>query len=228
MNRAQRNAYQVVADTVSASALSRRLSRLAPRSTKVGLGRPFKASPRTTGFRVTQRTTWAVEVWWRAPADADPAAVEAVYAGLTEELTGAGFDVDRQEKDDPGLRVTRMREPTAAEWAVLGAVAPHPVDCDRHGATKQIAAEDAYALVHSGLLTLIRYPLVRNDPWEPAMAYLLALAGPGAALLETLRRHEPEKAVPPLAEVPIDVVERAARLSFTVRPATDTNEQETS
>jgi hypothetical protein len=58
--------------------------------------------------------------------------------------------------------VTRLREPTAAEWAALGAVAPHPVDCDHNGATEQIAAEDAYKLVHSGLLTLIRYPLVRN------------------------------------------------------------------
>jgi hypothetical protein len=51
----QRNGYEVVTATVSASAVSRRLSRLVPRSTKVGLGQPFKASPRTTGFRVTQR-----------------------------------------------------------------------------------------------------------------------------------------------------------------------------
>jgi len=189
VTRAQRNGYEVVAATVSAPAVSRRLSRLAPRSAKVGLGRPFKASPRTTGFRVTQRTVWEVEVWWRASADADPAASEAVYEGLTEELTGSGFDVARQEKD-PGLRVTRLREPTAAEWAVLGAVAPRPVDCDRNGATEQIAAADVYPLVHSGLLTLIRYPLVRNSPWEPATAYMLALAGPGCTLLETLLRHE--------------------------------------
>ncbi|MGW1807187.1 hypothetical protein [Streptomyces sp. NPDC002078] len=200
----RRNGYEVVTATVSASAVSRRLSRLAPRSTKVGLGQPFKASPRTTGFRVTQVTAWEVEVWWRAAADADPAAAEAVYAGITEELTDAGFDVARREKA-PGLRVTRQREPTAAEWAVLGAVAPRPVDCDRYGATEQIAAEDAYELVHSGLLALIRYPLVRKNPWEPAMAYLLALAGPGASLLETLRRHEDQNS-----------------------PDTDTTEQETS
>jgi hypothetical protein len=77
-------------------------------------------------------------------------------------------------------------------------------------ATEQIAAEDAYELVYSGLLTLIRYLLVRNNPWEPAAAYLLALAGPGAVLLETLRRHEPEAEIstPESEEGPVDVVAR--------------------
>jgi hypothetical protein len=124
-----------------------------------------------------------------------------VYAGITENLTDTGFDVAHQADE---LRVTQLREPNPAEWAALEAVAPHPVDCDRHAATPQIDAADAYTLIHSGLLTLIRYPLVRNNPWEPAEAHLLALAGPGRALLETRLRHERQNA-----------------------PDTHTNEQET-
>lgn len=187
------NAYEVVQATVKAAAISRRLHKVRSRSEKIGFGRAWKASPRTTGFRVAQSHPFQVEVWWRAPADEYPAVTEEAYAAMTEDLEGAGYDVARHPGPGPGkgtLLVTRKREPTEAEWAVLEKVAPHPVDCARDGAADGITADAARPLVRSGLLTQITYPLVRRHVYDPQTGYMLTLSTDGRKLLETRIEHE--------------------------------------
>ncbi|MDW8803715.1 hypothetical protein P1P68_02545 [Streptomyces scabiei] len=187
------NAYEVVQATVEAAVISRRLRKVRDRSEKVGFGRAWKASPRTTGFRATQSHPFQVEVWWRAPADEDPAVAEEAYAAMTDDLKGAGYDVARHP--GPGLSegvllVTRKREPTEAEWAVLEKVAPHPVDCARDGAADCITADAAGPLVRSGLLDRISYPLVRRHVYDPHAGFMLALSSGGQKLLEARIEHE--------------------------------------
>ncbi|MCX5278006.1 MULTISPECIES: hypothetical protein [Streptomyces] len=186
------NAYEVVQATVGAAAISRRLRKVRDRSEKVGFGRAWKASPRTTGFRATQSHPFLVEVWWRAAADEDSSVAEEAYTAMTKDLEDE-YDVARHP--GPGLHegallVTRKREPTEAEWAVLEKVAPHPVDCERDGAADGIPADAASPLVRSGLLTRITYPLVRRHVYDPHAGFMLALSTDGQKLLEARIKHE--------------------------------------
>lgn len=187
------NAFEVVEATVEAAVVSRRLRKVRDRSEKMGFGRAWKASPRTTGFRATQSHPFKTEVRWRAPAGADPTIAEEAYAAMTEDLESAGYDVARHPGpgiSEGALLVTRRREPTEDEWTALEGVAPHPVDCARNGATDGIAADTAAPLIRSGLLTQIRYPLVRHHVHDPHEGLMLVLSLDGRRLLEARIKHE--------------------------------------
>ncbi|WP_042404448.1 hypothetical protein [Streptacidiphilus carbonis] len=187
------NALAVVRDRIGAQTISRRLAAVRSRSQKLGFGRAFQASPRSVGFRVAQEGPFKVQVRWRAGADDDPAATEDAYAALAQQLVADGYDTERHPGPGPNtgtLVVTRKREPTAAEWAALETVAPHPLDCTRDGAAAGVPAETAQSLVWSGLLEVVKYPLVRHHVYDPHQGTLLALSTDGRQLLERRIEHQ--------------------------------------
>ncbi|MGW3045774.1 hypothetical protein ACWC9T_38505 [Kitasatospora sp. NPDC001159] len=153
---------------------------------------PFKASPRSVGFRVSQAGSWTVEVWWQPGADDDQSVAEAAYAALRDELLD-DFDVERHP--GPGykkgiLLVTRLREPTEKEWAALDAVAGHPLDCTRDHGADGVPADTAQLLMWSGLMVLLTYPLVRRHVYDPQQGTMPALSTNGRRLLEDRIAHE--------------------------------------
>jgi hypothetical protein len=187
------NALAVVRDQVGASAISKRLAEISDRTEKIGYGLPFKASPRSTGFRASQASPLKVEVWWRLAEGEEASVAEQAYAELEKHLLDSGYDVERHP--GPGFKegillVTRMREPKRAEWAALEAIAPHPVDCERDGSTDGIPAEAVQALLWSGLLSMLKYPLVRRHARDSPDGVLLALSTAGRKLLEDRIAHQ--------------------------------------
>ncbi|MDT0382658.1 hypothetical protein RM572_28310 [Streptomyces sp. DSM 42041] len=76
---------------VSPAAVSHRLPTVRQRTAKVGRGRPFTESPRTTGFKARQENPQRVSVWWRPRDGHGPEVAERAYADLTAELEGAGY-----------------------------------------------------------------------------------------------------------------------------------------
>lgn len=192
----------VVLDLISASAISRALSAdgFSKDATVGRQRRPYEPLARTGGFRVTQGPRWRVEVWQRA-ADAPERA--AVYAGMTATLTGRGYRVEHNaEVVRDELRVTRLRAPTAGEWAVLDRLAGSPLMLEApqlreayESGTEGLSADVLDALHRSGLLAIgTSIPTLRDPRLDtrPISACVLSLSAAGVALL--VRRNEARQA----------------------------------
>lgn len=193
----------VVVDLISAGSVSKALAAAGfTKDAKVGRqSRPFEPLARTGGFRARQALPWRVQVWQR---QGDEQAREQTYTRMGQALTGLGYQVERdtQPVSAGALLLTRLRPPSAQEWAALDLLAARPLILDAaqlrdafNSGTKQIPAEVLAALHRSELIEIgKRFPLLRwpESDTHPEYGSLLSLSSASLALL--IRRNKARQA----------------------------------